>query len=253
MYASASPRPRPASNVAALAVYRELYAQLVGGVEALGEPVEPTPAITAYLHALLDRWPDITEDAGENSPWSDGPLIDNARGNLFYFGMVFSMADEASEVAAQLASQRGLVCFDPQRGRLRPFDGADGAAADVSLPTVTCASCGKPIKPDEPVRSPPPNAGTCPRMHPEQLLTWTQSPPESATAADYPRPEGQDHTDGWREPRRPSWRVSGRMVLEPTLCVAECPEVEESSGFKREHVPGQMYVLAGAKITTHPR
>lgn len=142
--------PRPASNEAALGVYRQLYSQLVGGAEALRAPVEPTPAIAAYVHTLLDRWPDITEDAGENSPWSDGPLIGNASGNLFYFGMVLSMADEASEFAARLASQRGLICFDPQLGRLRPFDDADGDAADVSLPTVTCASCGKLINPDEP-------------------------------------------------------------------------------------------------------
>src|SRR5437763_12516527 len=111
----------------------------MGGTAALKVLLEPHPAIVADVHALLDRWPDITEDAGENSPWSDGPLIGNASGNLSYFGMVFSMADEASEFAVQLASQRGLVCFDPQLGRLRPFDDADGPPADVSLPSITCA------------------------------------------------------------------------------------------------------------------
>ena len=142
--------PPPAGNQVALAVYMELYAQPMGGAEALKALVEPHPAIVAYVHALLDRWPDITEHAGENSPWSDGPLIGNASGNLFAFGMVFSMADEASEFAAQLASQRGLVCFDPQLGRLRQFDDADGPPADVSLLSITCAACGRLIGVNEP-------------------------------------------------------------------------------------------------------
>ena len=142
--------PRPAGNQVALAVYIELYTQLTGGAGVLKALVEPHPAIVAYVHALLDRWPDITEEAGENGPWSDGPLIGNASGNLFYFGMAFSMADEASEFAAQLASQRGLVCFDPQLGRFRPFHDADGPPADVSLPSITCAACGLLIGVNEP-------------------------------------------------------------------------------------------------------
>lgn len=39
--------------------------------EAMAEPEEPTPAIAEYVGALLERWPDITGDAGEDSPWSD--------------------------------------------------------------------------------------------------------------------------------------------------------------------------------------
>ena len=70
--------------------------------------------------ALLAKWPDITKD--EDSPWSDAPLMNNARGNVFYFGMVSSGAEEASTFAAALAKEQGLVCFDPQTGRLRPND-----------------------------------------------------------------------------------------------------------------------------------
>jgi hypothetical protein len=43
-----------------------------------------------------------------------------AVGWFIYFPMVFSMADEASAFAADLAQQHGLVCFDPQLERLRP-------------------------------------------------------------------------------------------------------------------------------------
>jgi hypothetical protein len=73
---------------------------------------------------------------------ADGPLISNASGKLSYFGMLYSKTDEASEYAAQLASLRGLVCFDPQLGRLLLVNSADGPPADVSLPLVMCAACG---------------------------------------------------------------------------------------------------------------
>jgi hypothetical protein len=33
--------------------------------------------------------------------------------------MVFSQADDASDFAASLAREHGLVCFDPQGGNLR--------------------------------------------------------------------------------------------------------------------------------------
>jgi hypothetical protein len=120
------------------------------GLERLGGSPEPaTAAIAAYVRALLDRWPEITDEAGEDSPWSSAPLMSEANGNLFYFGMVFSMANEASEYAAELASRHGLVCFDPQLGRLRPFNEPDGLQADVSLPSITCAACGQLIEVNE--------------------------------------------------------------------------------------------------------
>ena len=59
-------------------------------------------------------------------------------------------ADEASDYAAELASRHGLVCFDPQLGRLRPFNESDGPPVDVSLPSVICATCGQLIEVDEP-------------------------------------------------------------------------------------------------------
>ena len=83
---------------------------------------EPTPAIRAYVEALLARYPDLADDMHneDECPWSDAPLIGNAQGAVFYFAMVFSKAEEASAFAADLAKQHGLVCFDPQLGTLRP-------------------------------------------------------------------------------------------------------------------------------------
>lgn len=106
---------RPRSDQHAAAV----HAQLMDALEE-AEPAPPSPAIVGYVSALLARWPDITTEAGDSSPWADGPLIGNASGSSNYFSMVWSMAEEASAFAAQLAREQGLVCFDPQSGTLRP-------------------------------------------------------------------------------------------------------------------------------------
>lgn len=98
-----------------------LFAQLMDRLQTNALAAEePTAGIRAYVDALLARWPDITEDAGEDSPWADGPLIGNAIGGAIHFSMVWSGAEEASEFAARLARDHGLVCYDPQREALRP-------------------------------------------------------------------------------------------------------------------------------------
>ena len=104
---------RPVTDADALTVYQ----QVMDRMEA-AEP--PTGRIRAYVSALLDRWPDITEDEGEDSPWADGPMMDNAFGSAIYFSMMWSRAEEASAWAAQLAGEHGLICFDPQTETLRP-------------------------------------------------------------------------------------------------------------------------------------
>ena len=111
---------RPEDDASAGETYEELMDIL--DQEFDGDAMRPpSPEIDAYVAALLDRWPDITGQVGEDSPWADGPLIGNASGDLIYFSMVWSRAEEASEVAAEIASAQGLVCYDPQLERLRPF------------------------------------------------------------------------------------------------------------------------------------
>lgn len=97
-------------------VYIRLYSQYID----TSAEVAPTPAIRAYAEALLDRWVDMNDDVENVSPWSDGPLINNAQGPIIYFSMRPSMADEVSAAAARMAANRGLVCFDPQWNCLRP-------------------------------------------------------------------------------------------------------------------------------------
>jgi hypothetical protein len=54
----------------------------------------------AFVSALLERWPDRTEDEDGISLWSTGLLIREARGPLIHFPMRWSMALEASAYAA---------------------------------------------------------------------------------------------------------------------------------------------------------
>ncbi|MEV4511576.1 hypothetical protein AB0K00_21695 [Dactylosporangium sp. NPDC049525] len=85
-------------------------------------PVAPVTRVAAYVDALLDRYPDLGADVGRDSPWAAGPLINEARGPLIYFGMVWSRCEETSEFAARLAEEHGLICYDPQWNQLRtPF------------------------------------------------------------------------------------------------------------------------------------
>jgi len=107
---------RPADDEIALDVLGDLCGRyLEADVEH-----PPTTKITAYVAALLERWPDITEAGVETSPWCAGPLIDDARGPIIYLPITRDAADETSAYAAALAGSMGLICFDPQLGRLRP-------------------------------------------------------------------------------------------------------------------------------------
>jgi hypothetical protein len=121
--------PAPANDAAALATYVELMERwhkgdgVVAAIQARarGEATayDPTPAISTYVAGLLERWPDLSDDSDdEESPWADAPIINNATGPLFYFAMVYSKAEEAVTFAAELATQHGLNCFDPQSEHL---------------------------------------------------------------------------------------------------------------------------------------
>lgn len=106
---------RPANDLAAAAEFQRLYDRYIDS----GEPSAPTPRIAAYALALLDRYPDISTPAGEDSPWSTSPLMNEASGPLMYFPMVGNRCDEVSAWAAQLAAEHGLNCYDPQWNQLR--------------------------------------------------------------------------------------------------------------------------------------
>ena len=115
---------RPRDDTEARATLDQLRARWLGphhvdellkrhrGEAARIEP--PSPAIRAYLQELLARFPDIGEPGGDLSPWSDGPLINNASGPIMYFGFALGLAQLGAPFAANVAASHGLVCFDPQ-------------------------------------------------------------------------------------------------------------------------------------------
>ncbi|MFI6879045.1 hypothetical protein ACIBL6_36965 [Streptomyces sp. NPDC050400] len=99
---------------------RRVFADLSDRYLDAGAAAPPSERIAAYVAVLLERWCEIGEDDEDTSPWSTGPLISEARGPLIYFPMRWSMAEEASAYAADVAQAMGLVCFDVQTSRLRP-------------------------------------------------------------------------------------------------------------------------------------
>ncbi|MEU3862899.1 hypothetical protein AB0F03_37405 [Streptomyces sp. NPDC028722] len=108
---------RPADDASAARCFTGLYDRYI---DTEGPAVPPVERVAAFVAALLERWPDLTEDDDDTSPWSTSPLIGEACGPLIYFPMRWSMAEESSAYAAGIASSMGLNCFDPQARKLRP-------------------------------------------------------------------------------------------------------------------------------------
>ncbi|MGX8904221.1 hypothetical protein ACR820_02895 [Streptomyces netropsis] len=108
--------PRPSDDAVAGEVFDALCAA------CMGQSIPPTDLIRRYVGELVERWPDLgqgdDDEADEDSPWSTGPLINEASGPLIYFGMVYSKYEQATQFAAERAQALGIVCFDPQERRL---------------------------------------------------------------------------------------------------------------------------------------
>jgi hypothetical protein len=111
--------PRPRTDSEAQSEFKRLTASPVGA----GPSGPPGDKIRAFIAAITAVYPDITDlpdDEVDDGVWSDGPLLGNARGPFFYFGIVWSRVEEVAPVVANPATKHGLVCFDPQRGRCVP-------------------------------------------------------------------------------------------------------------------------------------
>lgn len=110
---------------------RERYTELMDAMErdldAAGRP-DPAPELEQFADELLERYPDITSEEGEQSPWADGPLKGNIVGSLFYFSMTFSRAADALPFIVERAEAHKLACFDPQTEELlvRPSSASRG-------------------------------------------------------------------------------------------------------------------------------
>ncbi|WP_215449239.1 hypothetical protein [Streptomyces sp. ATCC 21386] len=104
---------RPLDDEQAGSVYDELCARHLESDEAAAPP---TPAVVAYVEALLRRYPD---DIDGDTVWASPPVMDEASGPIVYLVMSYRAAQEVLDHAASLAREHGLVCYDPQVARLR--------------------------------------------------------------------------------------------------------------------------------------
>ncbi|MGX1135687.1 hypothetical protein RKD49_007877 [Streptomyces glaucescens] len=105
---------RPIDDLQAGLMYDELYGRYLESEDVV---VPPAPRIGAYVEALIARYPD---DVDRSVVWASTPVIEEASGPIVYLLLSYDKAEEASEYAAELAREHGLVCFDPQGECLRP-------------------------------------------------------------------------------------------------------------------------------------
>ncbi|WP_328471690.1 hypothetical protein [Streptomyces sp. NBC_00448] len=104
---------RPFDNRAASSTYDDLYERFLESDDVVAPPM---PRIVAYVEALVARYPDDDHSV----VWASPPVIEEASGPIVYLLMSYGKAEEVSGYAAELASEHGLVCFDPQGECLRP-------------------------------------------------------------------------------------------------------------------------------------
>ena len=106
---------RPDSDESAVAAYCALRDRYLAPSTDAADPREPpTPAIASLVASLLGRWPDIDQPGGEESPWADAPLANDALGPVICLSIASSMLGEAVPFVVEQAAIRNLVCFDPQ-------------------------------------------------------------------------------------------------------------------------------------------
>jgi hypothetical protein len=106
--------PLPPTDEEAAAQFERLHAKYMGDATE-----SPSPAIQAFIGAITAEYPDIVDlpdDEVDDGVWSDGPLINNASGPLFYFGIAGSFVEDVVPFVSRIAAEQGLVCFDPQVG-----------------------------------------------------------------------------------------------------------------------------------------
>lgn len=95
----------------------ERYVALCDGSN-LADWIEPSPKVEAFLNDLTTRYPqidDVADEAVDDSPWSCA--FDVSEGHAI-MPMVWSRAEEMAAIIAELAAKHGLVCFDPQEGKI---------------------------------------------------------------------------------------------------------------------------------------
>jgi hypothetical protein len=106
--------PAPASHDEGLASYQALFTQYFES----GDPIVPTAAIAAFLETLKAEFPGDTDEELDAAPWASWPLDGDASGPIMYLCVRWSRAADMNARITELATQMGLVHFDPQSDRV---------------------------------------------------------------------------------------------------------------------------------------
>lgn len=121
--------PAPLSNAHA-------FSEFERRIETLQPGVPPTSAITRLVKALLQVYPDSNTPGGEESPWTDGPLISNASGDMIYFGVAEDAIEVPEQLITELSAELTLVAFDPQQATLMPSALQANRTTEFELPAA---------------------------------------------------------------------------------------------------------------------
>lgn len=95
----------------------ERYAAYCDGGD-LAPWIEPSPKVAKFLKDLTGSYPqidDVKKKAIDDCPWSCA--FDVSKGHVL-MPMVWSRADEMAPIIVKLAKKHGLVCFNPQQGKI---------------------------------------------------------------------------------------------------------------------------------------
>lgn len=88
-----------------------------------GDPKEKAPLLVKLHEKLTERYPCLCsyvddDPAMEDSPWADGPLINNFSSEMGMVAIVFSKVDEAFPFVVQTATGLGITVADGQTGAI---------------------------------------------------------------------------------------------------------------------------------------
>jgi hypothetical protein len=86
------------------------------------DPRPRSPTLIEFHNKLTAKYPCLCSYADDEddseSPWADGPLIDNFANEMGMVAIVWSRADEVAPFVINTALELGITVFDLQEGRI---------------------------------------------------------------------------------------------------------------------------------------
>lgn len=140
--------------------------------------VEPADSIRDLISRLTAVHPDrVMTDAmsgptGGDSPWSDSPLIKQARGPMAVIRVDENRADEIRPLLVDAVRDRGLIVYDPQRRTMVPSAVVSKRTVRFQLPQPAQLDVHLTALLDEQVGAPAPVVGVIEHLGSGYYLQW---------------------------------------------------------------------------------